>query len=92
MSHPFTESLKNIEQRLEILTNLISKKQERFFDKEIINNDQFKELFQISSGTASNWRDQGLIAFSQINSTIIYRIADVNKMLDDNYRSFKKKQ
>lgn len=91
MSHPFTESLKNIEQRLAVLTNLVSKKQERFFDKEIINNEQFKELFQISSGTASNWRDQGLIGYSQINNTIVYRIEDINKMLDNNYRSFKKK-
>jgi hypothetical protein len=90
MSHPFQESLKNIEQRLEDLTHLITKKQEKIFDKVIIDNDEFQRLFKISPGTAFNWREQGLIAYSQINNKIVYKIADINKMLDDNYRPFKK--
>lgn len=90
MSNQFQESLKNIEQRLEDLTKVINKKQEKIFDKVIIDNDEFQRLFRISPGTAFNWREQGLIAFSQINSKIVYKIDDVNKMLDDNYRPFKK--
>lgn len=90
MSNQFQESLKNIEQRLEDLTKVINKKQEKIFDKVIIDNDEFQRLFRISPGTAFNWREQGLIAFSQINSKIVYKIEDVNKMLDDNYRPFKK--
>jgi hypothetical protein len=90
MSNQFQESLKNIEQRLEDLTKVINKKQEKIFDKVIIDNDEFQRLFRISPGTAFNWREQGLIAFSQINNKIVYKIEDVNKMLDDNYRPFKK--
>ena len=90
MSSQFQESLKNIEQRLEDLTKVINKKQEKIFDKVIIDNDEFQRLFRISPGTAFNWREQGLIAFSQINNKIVYKIEDVNKMLDDNYRPFKK--
>ncbi|MFV8373030.1 helix-turn-helix domain-containing protein [Flavobacterium sp. LB2P74] len=90
MSNQFQESLKNIEQRLEDLTKVINKKQEKIFDKVIIDNDEFQRLFRISPGTAFNWREQGLIAFSQINSKIVYKIEDVNKMLEDNYRPFKK--
>lgn len=90
MSHQFTDSLQNIEKRLEELTQIVSNKQEKLFDKVIIDNDEFQKLFRISPGTASNWRLQGLIAFSQINNKIIYKIEDVNKMLDDNYRPFKK--
>jgi hypothetical protein len=90
MSHPFQESLSNIEKRLEDLTNLVTKKQERLFDKVIIDNDEFQRLFKISPGTASNWREKGLIAYSQINNKIVYKIEDINKMLDDNYRPFKK--
>ena len=90
MSHPFQESLSNIEKRLEDLTNLVTKKQERLFDKVIIDNDEFQRLFKISPGTASNWREKGLIAYSQMNNKIVYKIEDVNKMLDDNYRPFKK--
>ena len=90
MSDQFQECLKNIEQRLEDLTKVINKKQEKIFDKVIIDNDEFQRLFRISPGTAFNWREQGLIAFSQINSKIVYKIDDVNKMLEDNYRPFKK--
>lgn len=89
MSNQFQESLNNIEKRLEDLTKLITKKQERVFDKVFIDNDEFQRLFKISPGTASNWREKGLIAFSQINNKIIYRIEDINTMLDNNYRPFK---
>ncbi len=91
MSHPFQESLKNIEKRLEELTKLITRKQEKIFDKVFIDNDEFQRLFKISPGTAANWREQGLIGFSQINNKIVYKIKDINKMLDDNYRSSRKK-
>lgn len=90
MSHPFQESLSNIEKRLEELTQLVTKKQEKIFDKVIIDNDEFQRIFKISPGTASNWREKGLIAYSQINNKIVYKIEDINKMLDDNYRPFKK--
>lgn len=90
MSHPFQESLTNIEKRLEELTKLVAKKQEKIFDKVIIDNDEFQRLFKISPGTAANWREKGLIAYTQINNKIVYKIEDVNKMLDDNYRPFKK--
>lgn len=90
MSHPFKESLSNIEKRLEELTHAVTKKQERIFDKVIIDNDEFQKLFKISPGTAANWREKGLIAYSQINNKIVYKIKDINKMLDDNYRPFKK--
>ena len=90
MSHPFQESLDNIEKRLEELTHAVTKKQERIFDKVIIDNDEFQKLFKISPGTAANWREKELIAYSQINNKIVYKIEDINKMLDDNYRPFKK--
>lgn len=90
MGNQYQESLDNIENRLETLTNLIVKKQEKLFDKVFIDNDEFQRLFKISPGTAANWREKGLIAYSQINNKIIYKIVDINKMLDDNYRPFKK--
>jgi hypothetical protein len=90
MSHPFQNSLNNIEKRLEELTRLVAKKQEKVFDKVIIDNDEFQRLFKISPGTAANWREKGLIAYSQINNKIVYKIEDINKMLNDNYRPFKK--
>lgn len=90
MNDAFQKNLKNIEQRLEELTELVTKKQQRIFEKVIIDNEEFQRLFKISPGTAANWREQGLIAYSQINNKIVYKIEDINKMLDANYRPFKK--
>ena len=90
MSHPLQETLNNIEKRLEELSKIVIKKQENIFEKVIIDNDEFQRLFKISPGTAANWREKGLIAYSQINNKIVYKIEDINKMLDANYRPFKK--
>ena len=90
MSHPFQDSLNNIENRLDELTKLVDKKQEKIFDKVFIDNDDFQKLFKISPGTAANWREKGLIAYSQMNNKIVYKIQDINTMLDNNYRPFKK--
>jgi hypothetical protein len=91
MSHPFQESLKSIEQRLEDLKKLVAKRQSEYTSDMFIDNDDFQRLFKISPGTANNWREQGLIAFSQINNKIYYKMSDVNKLLNDNYKPFKKK-
>ena len=91
MTHPFIENLQKIEQNLEHLIKMISSKEKRYFDKEIIDNDEFQKLFNISQGTASNWRDQGIISYSQINSKIYYKVVDVKKLINDNYKPIKKK-
>ena len=78
MSEPFKNSLSNIEKRLEELTSIVTKRQESVFNKVIIDNDEFRRLFKISPNTADNWRKQGIIAFSQINNKIIYKIEDIN--------------
>lgn len=91
MSHPFQESLKAIEQRLEDLKKLVVKRQSEYTSDMFIDNDDFQRLFKISPGTATNWREQGIIGFSQINNKIYYKMTDVNKLLNDNYRPFKKK-
>jgi hypothetical protein len=85
-----TDSFNKLEIRLEQLTKLVSKKQEKVIDKMIIDNHEFQRLFKISPGTAANWREQGLIAYSQIKNKIVYRIEDINTLLDNNYRSIKK--
>lgn len=90
MNEPFKNSLANIEVRLEELTAIVTKRQESIFNKVIIDNDEFQRLFRISPNTAENWRKQGLIAYIQIKNKIVYKIEDINLMLDKHYRPFKK--
>lgn len=55
-----------------------------------IDNQQFLKMMNISKRTAQTWRDEGIISFSQIGGKIYYRLSDVQKLLDSNYkRAFK---
>jgi hypothetical protein len=89
--HPFNDNLKKISDRLEYLI-----KQQFFKDKQdpnyiILDNADILQLFKISSKTASNWREEGLLPFSQIKGKIYYKLSDMHKIIDDNYNPSKKK-
>jgi hypothetical protein len=56
-----------------------------------VDNQEFLILMNVSKRTAQTWRDEGKISFSQIGSKIYYKMEDVLKMLDKNYKpAFKK--
>ncbi|MCX7550888.1 helix-turn-helix domain-containing protein [Xanthomarina sp. F2636L] len=52
----------------------------------LLDNADLLQLFKISHKTAQNWRDNNVIAFSQIGNKLYYRLSDINKLLDDNYK------
>ena len=55
-----------------------------------VDNPRFLVMMNISKRTAQTWRDEGIISFSQIGGKIYYRLSDVQKLLDSNYkRAFK---
>jgi predicted flap endonuclease-1-like 5' DNA nuclease len=52
-------------------------------DKDFVGNEELMELMGISKRTAQTWRDQGIIAFSQIGSKIWYSRADIAELMKD---------
>ena len=77
-------------EKLKKLTDVLSEKQKDPEDQ-FVDNQEFMLLMNVSKRTAQNWRDEGVISFSQIGSKIYYRMSDVKKLLDTNYRkAFKK--
>jgi hypothetical protein len=91
MNHPFIKSLEGIEVKLDDLKRIVESTNKSVLSKEIINNEEFIKIFNISPNTALNWREQGLISYSQINSKIYYRVDDVKGLIDENYKPIKKK-
>jgi hypothetical protein len=80
-----------VQQYIEILNRLdtLNKKLEANQKKpedQFLDNQEFIKLMNISSRTSQNWRDTGKISFSQIGSKIYYKMSDVQKLLDANYR------
>ncbi|PQJ17034.1 helix-turn-helix domain-containing protein [Nonlabens tegetincola] len=82
----YNELLKKID---EVKTSLDEKQKN---PKDVfVDNQEFLQLMNISKRTAQTWRDQGVVSFSQIGSKIYYRMSDVEKLLEKNYRkAFKK--
>ena len=50
-----------------------------------LDNQEFIQLMNISKRTAQTWRNDGVVAFSQIGSKIYYKMKDVEVLLDKNY-------
>lgn len=77
-------------EKLKKLTDVLADKQKNPEDT-FLDNQEFMQLMNISKRTAQTWRDEGIISFSQIGSKIYYRMSDVQKLLDNNYKkSFRK--
>jgi hypothetical protein len=91
MNHPFQESINKIDNKIELLIEKVTKTQSPLRDDMFIENEAFLELMHISSNTAANWRDQGLIAFSQVKNKIYYKVIDIKKLINDHYHPLKKK-
>lgn len=76
--------------KIEAINTSISKNNKEPKD-EFLDNQQFLQLMNVSKRTAQTWRDEGIVSFSQVGGKIYYRMSDVQKLLDSNYKpSFKK--
>jgi hypothetical protein len=70
--------------RIDEIKSVLSEKQKE--PKEVfLDNQEFLKLMNISKRTGQTWRDDGIIAFSQVGSKIYYRMNDIQKLLDKNY-------
>jgi hypothetical protein len=55
-----------------------------------IDNDDLAKILKVTKRTIQNYRDNGIISFSQIGSKIYYRLSDVEDMLLKHYnKAFK---
>lgn len=76
--------------RLDTLQNLLCTQPDTS-KKSIMDNDEFLKFMSVSKRTAQSWRDEGKISFSQVGNKIYYKMADVDKLLAENYnKSFRK--
>lgn len=55
-------------------------------DDVFYTNQQFLQLMDISKRTAQEWRDKKIIGYFQIGNKIYYRLSDIKKLLNENYK------
>ena len=75
------EQYKVLTSKLECLTKAIANLELKKCTDQVLDSESFERLLGISRGTAQNWRDEGLIAFSQIGHKIYYKMEDVEAFL-----------
>jgi hypothetical protein len=80
------QQYKELVNRLDVLNRRLEEKQKSPNDT-FLDNQEFLQLMNISKRTAQSWRDEGKVSFSQIGSKIYYRMSDVQKLLDKNYKA-----
>jgi len=51
-----------------------------------IGTEEFVKLMKVSPRTAQIWRDEGKIGYSQHGKKIYYRMSDIDRFLDAQYR------
>lgn len=76
---------RNLFKRLEAIVNRLESALSQDSKIILLDNADLLQLFKISHKTAQNWRDNNIIAFSQIGNKIYYRMDDIQKLLDENY-------
>jgi len=81
-------TLKEIQDKLDILTTKINRLQKNKLENQIIDNADFLQLMNISNSTAKNWRNKGVIPYSQIESKFYYKVEDIEFLLSKHYHSF----
>ena len=83
------ETYQEILQRLTRMEAMLKQKQSNP-DDVFVDNQEFLQIMNISKRSAQTWRDQKLIAFSQVGNKIYYRMGDIMKLLNKNRTEAKK--
>ena len=79
------EKYDDIIARLNVIEKLLVLTQKQIKDP-FLDNSEFIRVMGISARTAQNWRDAGVISFSQIGIKIYYKMSDIIAMLDKHYK------
>lgn len=77
------EAYQEILQRLTRMEAMLKLKQGNPEDV-FVDNQEFLQIMNVSKRTAQAWRDQKVIAFSQVGNKIYYRMGDITKLLEKN--------
>ena len=78
--------LDEIKSRLEVIdSKLESIQTEKPQSKEWVTNPEAAEILNVTLRTLQNYRDNGILSFSQIGSKIYYKSSDLEKHLERHY-------
>ena len=73
--------------RLDTIENAVNHRAEDILQKSWLNGEQAMDLLSVSRRTLQNYRDRGILGFSQVGNKFYYRACDIRQHLDDHYQA-----
>jgi hypothetical protein len=67
------------------INNCVRKEKPSLFGERFLDNNELCEMLHLSPRTLQDYRDKGLIAFYKLEGKILYKISDIQRMLEKNY-------
>lgn len=83
MKIPFFQEILDRMESMEKKLELMAKQSP--LEETWLDNQEVAKLLRVTPRTLQNYRDRGILPFSQVGSKIYYRAADIQKHLDDHY-------
>lgn len=84
------EEYDRIIEKLDTVISLLEEKSKKSGDllsEKWLDSSEVVRVLKISSRTLQNYRDRGILPFSQIGPKIYYKASDIENYLNDHYSS-----
>lgn len=87
--HPIMVSIHSLEEKIDALTRELRIRQIRDPEYILLDNADFIQLFKITAKTAQNWREEGLVDYTQVKGKIYYNLKDIRAFINRHRKSRK---
>jgi len=76
----------NFDRLLASLEKLLSKQQPSIFNDELLTDKEVAHLLKVSRRTLQDYRNNGILPYTQVGGKILYRTSDIERTLMKGYK------
>lgn len=76
----------NFDRLLASLEKLLSKQQPSVFNDELLTDKEVAHLLKVSRRTLKDYRNNGILPYTQVGGKILYRTSDIERTLMKGYK------
>ena len=85
--HEWVKSVhSNFDRLLAWLEKLLSKQQPAVFNDELLTDKEVAHLLKVSRRTLQDYRNNGILPYTQVGGKILYRNSDIERTLMKGYK------
>ena len=85
--HEWVKSVhSNFDRLLASLEKLLSKQQPAVFNDELLTGKEVAHLLKVSRRTLQDYRNNGILPYTQVGGKILYRNSDIERTLMKGYK------